>query len=209
MLDIGCSAGYVLEAARTLGLREMGVDISEFAVNLCRERGYQAELGSLINLPFPDGSFDIVSCKHTLEHVEDPLKALSEIRRVLKPRGVALVVVPDGDYFKIRLWPRYARHFHPRKRGWQHHVYFSSANLRQACRRVQLETVCTSKAVFRKRLVQGARGPYEAIRHAVLLGWTWLCRVTRTRRELFHVVRNSPAVAPAIHIEGASASLGR
>lgn len=46
------------------------------------------------DLPFADASFDLVVCAHVLEHVDDDQAALSELRRVLRPDGVALVMVP-------------------------------------------------------------------------------------------------------------------
>ncbi len=46
------------------------------------------------DLPYADATYDFVLCSHVLEHVEDPVKAISEIRRVLKPNGVALLMVP-------------------------------------------------------------------------------------------------------------------
>jgi ubiquinone/menaquinone biosynthesis C-methylase UbiE len=96
LVDVGCSAGYVLEAGKRLGLSPTGVDISQFAVSLCRERGYPAELGTLSKLPLPSGSTDVVTLKHTLEHVDDPLPSLHEVHRVLRPGGAFLVVVPDA-----------------------------------------------------------------------------------------------------------------
>jgi SAM-dependent methyltransferase len=48
----------------------------------------------LTNLPFEDASFDAVMCSHVLEHVPDDRRAMSEIRRVLVPSGVALLMVP-------------------------------------------------------------------------------------------------------------------
>ena len=186
LLDIGCSAGYVLEAAKAEGLTPTGLDLSSFAVNLCRERGFQAEVGSLTAMPFPDASFDIITLKHTLEHVEDPLAALREVRRVLKPGGVAFVIVPDAAYYKIIVMPRRGRSFRPDRRGWQHHVYFYEGNLADAAVRTGLTVRKQGKAIFRRRLArQGALSAlWEAVRFAWLAAWVWTCRVTHMRREL-------------------------
>ena len=134
VLDVGCSAGYVLEAGKSLGLEATGLDCSRFAVQLCRERGYRAELGDLTRIPLPDQSFDIVTLKHTLEHVRHPMRGLREIARVLRPGGVAFLIVPDAAYYKIVLMPRRGRSFRPNRRGWQHHVYFYERNLAEASR---------------------------------------------------------------------------
>lgn len=189
LLDIGCSAGYVLEAARREGLAPTGLDLSEFAVNLCSERGFSAERGSLMAIPFDDNSFDIVTLKHTLEHVERPMDALREVARVLRPGGVALVIVPDAEYWKLSLMPRRGRSFRPDRRGWQHHTYFSTGNLADACRRASLLPVLEGKTIFRGRLAKGARVIFERARWALLGAWVWTCRVTRTRREIQVIAR--------------------
>lgn len=189
LLDVGCSAGYVLEAARSLGLREAGLDVSAYTVELCRQRGYRAEQGTLTALPFADGEFDVVTAKHTLEHVTDPLKALSELRRVLSPGGVALIVVPDADYLNIRLRPRTGNSLRPDGLGWQHHVYFDGKSLVDACTRAGFETLLTSKALFRRRLARGVRAPVEVARYLGVGAWTHLAGLTGLRRELFHIVR--------------------
>ena len=94
VLDIGCSAGYMMQAAARLGMQGTGLDCSAFAVQLCRERGLHAVQGDIDAMPFADAAFDIVTAKHTLEHVRHPKRALAEIRRVLRPAGVALIIVP-------------------------------------------------------------------------------------------------------------------
>ena len=48
----------------------------------------------MTNLPFADAEFDVVCACHVLEHIKDDLKAISEIRRVLKPDGIAILAVP-------------------------------------------------------------------------------------------------------------------
>ena len=45
-------------------------------------------------IPFPDASFDVILCSHVLEHVPDDRKAMSELYRVLKPSGWAILLVP-------------------------------------------------------------------------------------------------------------------
>jgi ubiquinone/menaquinone biosynthesis C-methylase UbiE len=45
-------------------------------------------------IPFPENHFDVVLCNHVLEHVKDDIKAMSEINRVLKPGGWAIMQVP-------------------------------------------------------------------------------------------------------------------
>ena len=50
--------------------------------------------GSAESLPFTDNSFDVVSCLQVLEHLKEPDKAISELKRVLKPGGFACVATP-------------------------------------------------------------------------------------------------------------------
>jgi SAM-dependent methyltransferase len=50
----------------------------------------------LLSIDFPDGSFDFAICNHILEHIADDRTAMSELFRVLKPQGSAIVQVPIG-----------------------------------------------------------------------------------------------------------------
>ncbi len=189
VVDVGCSAGYVLEAAKRLGLSPLGVDLSKFAVALCQERGYRAVEGALERLPLPAASVDVVTLKHTLEHVTAPLDGLRELHRVLRPGGAALVVVPDAAYWKLSVMPRRGRSFRPELRGWQHHVYFFQHNLDDALARAGFVVRHRHKAVRRG----DARWPaLEAVRYGAFLATGWLWRVTRLRRELY-VVAQKPA----------------
>ncbi len=195
VLDVGCSAGYVLEAARRLGMTPAGADVSGFAVELCRERGFRAEKGGLEKLPYPDASFDIVTCKHALEHAAHPVEAMRELARVLRPGGVAFVIVPDGAYYKMAVMPKRGRSFRPDSRGWQHHVYFYEKNLAEAAKKVGLEATRAGKDIFRTRLARGAKAPWEWARFAFLVSWVWVCRVTRFRREI-QLIATKPRALP-------------
>lgn len=74
-------------------------------------------IGSVMNMPFKDKSFDCIICLETLEHVEDPLRAMSEIYRALKPGGIFVGSAPFayelhgeeyGDYWRFtkQCWER-------------------------------------------------------------------------------------------------------
>jgi SAM-dependent methyltransferase len=190
-IDVGCSAGYVLEAAKSLGLHPTGIDYAAWTANLAHERGYDTAAASLSELPFRDASFDILTAKHTLEHVRWPKEGLSEIARVLKPGGVALIVVPDALYWRPNSSKSGGKYFHPEMLGWQHHVYYTVDALARGLTNAGLEVVSTDKAMLRRRLAKGLAAPWEYLRWAALKTWTTTSRLTHTRREIQLIARKA------------------
>jgi SAM-dependent methyltransferase len=96
ILDVGTGTGANLRLLRDLGFaRVTGVDFSPEAIRFCAEKGLGAvEQGDVRALPFADGRFDLVFATDVVEHVDDDLAALREIRRVLTPGGQVLLTVP-------------------------------------------------------------------------------------------------------------------
>jgi SAM-dependent methyltransferase len=189
LLDIGCSFGYVIEAGKRLGLASAGVDLSAYAVQVCRQRGHRAEVGSLEKLPFSDGEFDAVIMKHVLEHTPTPQTALAEVRRILSPGGAVLIALPNLMYWKGQYRRRDYRYFRPDDLGQQHYVYYTPASLSMLLQRSGLEVVLSSKAHYRRKRAGGRviRSGLEAIRFAALHGWQALARGLRLQREIFVV----------------------
>lgn len=195
VLDVGCSLGYVIEGGVRLGLRAAGMDISEYAVKVCRERGYEARVGTLEQVPFEDGAFDVVVMKHVLEHTPTPARALAEIRRVLSPGGVVLIAVPDVGYWKSLLRRRTYRSFRPDDLGQQHYVYYSLDPLTRLLASSGFEVRATSKGMFRAAEARRSVGhrAYELARSAVLRLGFGLVAALHLRRELFVIAARTGA----------------
>ena len=72
-----------------------GIELSETSVALARERGAgEVIAGSLLEMPFAEDSFDLAVTLDVIEHLEDDLGALRELRRTVAPGGALLVTVP-------------------------------------------------------------------------------------------------------------------
>jgi ubiquinone/menaquinone biosynthesis C-methylase UbiE len=96
VLDVGCNGGTIsVPLMQQKGCYVNGVDIVPELVKKAQDRGVFAMVGEAEDLSqFRPNSFDHVICSEVLEHLYDPLPAIREAYRVLKPSGSYLVTVP-------------------------------------------------------------------------------------------------------------------
>jgi ubiquinone/menaquinone biosynthesis C-methylase UbiE len=112
LLDCGCGPGGI-----TVGFAErvspgevIGIDLGGAQLERARERAHAAHVratfreASVYSLPFADAEFDAVFSHALFEHLADPLKALGEIRRVLKLGGCVGLRSPDWGGFVLHPW---------------------------------------------------------------------------------------------------------
>ena len=92
VLDVGCGPGTYLQK-----VRGVGIDLS---FGMAREARAHAptSVGDVCALPVASGSVDLLLAPHMLYHAPDLEKAVEELRRVLKPGGVALIVTNDEEH---------------------------------------------------------------------------------------------------------------
>lgn len=120
VLDMGCGSGrYTLALSAAGAARVTGVDYQARAyapaVEVARSREIEATFveGDVLNLPFPDESFDFVFCNGVIHHTTDILRGLDEYRRVLKRGGAGfLYIYGSGGVFwhtRARLRPLFAK----------------------------------------------------------------------------------------------------
>lgn len=141
VLDIGCHGGtFTNVIVKKIGSKKMyGIDISSSAIALAKKRipNGHFQVADATHLPFKENFFDAVFCLEVLEHVDDPLKVISEIKRVLKKSGYVVLLVPsESKLFKLVwfLWTLYYHH-------WRHaHVQnFQDQRLENVLNKVGLK----------------------------------------------------------------------
>ena len=136
-LDVGCSTGFVVEAAREAGWEAIGTDLNPSAVEFGQLRGLDLRAVALDDGGFADASFDAVSLFDVLEHLHDPRRTLASCVRLLRPGGIVFLYVPNYDSASRLLMGADAHFIWP-----THHLnYYTPATMQDLLARSGLETV--------------------------------------------------------------------
>ena len=97
LLDIGCGSGAFVRRALSMGYLAEGLEFDAQAVNAAIGAGLPVHEGSLPNTGLAEGSYDVVTLSQVIEHLHDPIAALLEIHRLLKPGGWFWLATPNMD----------------------------------------------------------------------------------------------------------------
>ncbi|KOP35832.1 class I SAM-dependent methyltransferase [Flavobacterium sp. WLB] len=99
ILDIGAGTGDFLLTAKNDGWNVIGVEPSERAKNIAKQKGisFVEEISELEN-----NSFDVITMWHVLEHVPNLELQIQELKRLLKPTGTLIVAVPNFKSFDAK-----------------------------------------------------------------------------------------------------------
>lgn len=109
VLEIGLGYGTLGQALADRGLDYSGLDIAEGPVAMMRHRlsnlgvgdvAQRVQLGSALDIPYPDDGFEFVYSIGCLHHTGDLPRAVSEVRRVLRPGGSATVMLYNSHSFR-------------------------------------------------------------------------------------------------------------
>jgi len=102
-LDIASGEGYGSNLLASVALKITGVDLSQEAIEHARAEYRKDNLdfiqGSVLDIPLPDHSIDLVVSFETIEHLEDHETMMTEIQRVLKPDGLLIISSPERDNY--------------------------------------------------------------------------------------------------------------
>ncbi|KPK75449.1 MAG: hypothetical protein AMJ89_04510 [candidate division Zixibacteria bacterium SM23_73] len=102
-VDVGCGEGIILEKflSKYPQKKTIGVDVLVENVMICKKHNLPALVNDVYALCFKDNSIDHCFFMQTLEHLNQPDKALSEIKRALKPGGSVVITVPNDLVYTL------------------------------------------------------------------------------------------------------------
>jgi ubiquinone/menaquinone biosynthesis C-methylase UbiE len=99
VLDIGCGTGALLDQLRARSEELWGLDISHEALKYCALRGHENLIrADATNTPFPSAYFDVITSIGLIEHLDDDESFLLEIKRLLKPNGILILLTSSFPY---------------------------------------------------------------------------------------------------------------
>ena len=180
LLDIGCGVGDFLHTAETHGWECMGVEPSEDAKAIAQKRMNGKIISSEELERLPDGSFDLITMWHVLEHVDDLKWQVAQLQRFVKPSGRVVIALPnyksyDGQYYKA-LWAAYdvPRHLN----------HFNRATLIKIFKTCGLELVCMDKLKWDAYYISYMSEQYKLhslpLIRGVYRGWLSNCKARRS-----------------------------
>jgi SAM-dependent methyltransferase len=99
VLDLGCGTGALLDQLEGCSAELWGLDRSPEGLKFCALRGHKKLiLGDATRLPFRQNYFDVITAIGLIEHLEDDQLFLSEVKRLLKPDGVLVLLTSSFPY---------------------------------------------------------------------------------------------------------------
>lgn len=163
ILDVGCGPGHMLAALQDLGWEVEGLEVSEQAASVARERyGLPMHVGSMADLVGTSYGFDVITMWDVLEHVRDPNRVVEGVYSLLNGNGMLIIRVPNIGSLEARLFnkhwtgldvPRHLYHFSERSLS----QLLSRRGFRIAHKR-RLAAMETTRRMLRNMLVTGRAG---------------------------------------------------
>jgi len=139
ILDFGCGTGVLQEQfLKRFDVNVHGIDISKEAIRYCKKRGLsQVKIFNGKTIPFKANSFDLVTAIDVVEHIKDDIHALSEIKRVLKHKGITILLVPAHPKF----WST-------RDIDLQHFRRYEVGELERKCKKIGFKIIASKNVDF-------------------------------------------------------------
>jgi SAM-dependent methyltransferase len=143
ILDAGCATGGLLTALRDQGFTAVaGLDPSPRCAAACRDRGFEAYVGSISSAPTHMPKFDCVVFSHVLEHVYDIPAFFTAAGRLLAPGGYIYIETPDATRYDDYLYAPFQEF------NTEHINHFSARAIENTARRFGFQPIVVEQKVI-------------------------------------------------------------
>ncbi|MCZ9886673.1 class I SAM-dependent methyltransferase [Brachyspira hyodysenteriae] len=142
ILDVGSATGFLLELAKEIGFEPYGIEFSEYASSIAKNKFGSDRIynGVLETSNFQNNFFDLVTMCDVIEHVKDPIAALSKVNKLLKKvsdtETYVLITTPNTNSFTAKLfkskWHRYLL---------EHLIYFNLKSMKVLAEKTGFEII--------------------------------------------------------------------
>jgi len=140
VLDVGCGEGFLVQYLTEKKFKVYGMDVSAKAVEIGAKKGFKMKMGDIQKgVPFKD-KFDAIFCLEVLEHLVDPVRAVENMRKSLKPGGCLILSVPNEFHILRRLCILFGI-VDFSSPGWHHLRFFTIASFRKMLKNCNLKIV--------------------------------------------------------------------
>ncbi|MBK7215288.1 MAG: class I SAM-dependent methyltransferase [Bacteroidales bacterium] len=135
ILDIGCATGEFLAYMKSKGYDATGIEPDENARKMAKEQHSLKVLDETDIDQLPDGSFDVITLWHVLEHVSGLEKRMQDLNRLLSANGILIIAVPNANSYDAKVYGEFwAAYDVPR-----HLYHFSSESMTTLLQRFNFE----------------------------------------------------------------------
>lgn len=166
LLDVGCSAGSYMLAARKRGWKGSGLEVAREIADVGRDAfGLDILNATLESCDLEEESFDVVRANQLIEHIQQPLPFLHAARRLLRPGGVLVLTTVNFRSWSRRVLGPSWRHLGDARNG--HITFFTPALLRRTLEDSGFKVVRTRTVGFRLPRSGRKKGALRRVRQVI------------------------------------------
>lgn len=190
LLDIGCGTGYFLQAAKERGWHVRGIEKNATAREsaVARTGAVIEDENGLWNLE--EGTFDVVTLWHVLEHIEKLNETLEKLQNILKPDGFAMIALPNHHAYDAQFYKTFWAAYDVPRHLW----HFSSLVVEKLLKKHGLEIIETRPMPLDAFYISMLSEKYMGSSVLLHYGRAFLVGLAGYFRSLRHVERSSSLI---------------
>ncbi len=149
LLDVGCATGDWVAGAGEMGWKASGIEISRYAGEIAQKKGLDIHIGTLLDAPFPEREFDVITMWDVIEHVPDPVLEARKLFALLKPGGALVLATPNVGSLRAR---RERASWHGFRVSQEHILFFTPSTIATVLRKAGFQGIGTDTYMIDERI---------------------------------------------------------